>query len=275
MFARRDGSSQQGRGHRGVELDTALLFLADGFLDGFAGIVQAALDRTGGTAHRFGDVTDAHIVIIIENDGGLLLVGKGIDKAADDLFGTLLIQDPVRGIRIQSYGLKGKILVIEGEGLFPGLGTPDLVQADVGDDLIQPRGDGLGTLQPVQIHIGLFIGLLNGVLHILVVLKNGLGVIEDRFIGCFIEIREGGTVASPDLINNSRKLLIRRHFSGPSFFTNAVLPYLIIISGRIRYNDKSFACRILFSFFCDIIKPKGIEMVLNNQRGREMPRKGV
>ena len=212
-----DGSSQQGRGHRGVELDTALLFLADGFLDGFAGIVQAALDRAGGTAHRFGDVADTHIVIVIENDGGFLLIGKGIDKAADDLLGTLLIQDPVRGVRIQGHRFKGEILIVEREGLFPGFGTPDLVQADVGDDLVQPGGDGLGTLQPVQVHIGLFIGLLNSVLYILVVLQDGLGVIENGFIGRIIEIRESRTVTSSDLIDNSRKLLIRRHVSGPSF----------------------------------------------------------
>ncbi len=129
--------------------------------DGLAGIVQAALDRAGGTTHRSGNVANAHFVIIIENDGGLLLIGEGIDKAADDLLRSLLIQDPVRGIRIQGHRLKGEVLIIERECLFLGFGAPDFVQADVGDDLVQPRGDSLGTLQPVQIHIGLFIGLLN------------------------------------------------------------------------------------------------------------------
>ncbi len=83
--------------------------------------------------------------------------------------------------------------------------------------MVQPGSNRLGILQLVQIQVSLFIGFLNSVFYVFIVFQDGLGMIENGFIGCIVKIREGGAVAAPDAIDDFCKFLIRCHLSGPSF----------------------------------------------------------
>ena len=64
----------------------------DGFFEAFPGIIQAAFYRTFAAGKCLGNLTNAHFIIIICHQGGLLQLWKLFQQFPQDLCGFFLIQ---------------------------------------------------------------------------------------------------------------------------------------------------------------------------------------